>query len=444
MHLSRYLKIFPSKDKPGYFLLFSTLRNSTVLVSGVTLSEALSGSNLGADGETLRKLGMLVDHPSVEREQMLSLIDSVNETNTKYRAVVVLNLDCNLDCDYCYEGEFRHEQYMTQETAKLLIETVIKEQIGSGKSVNITFYGGEAMLSEDMIRTISLPLQEAAKLKGVAYTFDLVTNGTLFNRAAVERLLPLGLSGAKFTLDGPREIHNRQRPFASGAGSFDIIVDNIAGVCDLIPAVLGGNFRQDNYREFPRLLDYLVEYGITPDKLARVIFTPITEKAGCAEHGSDCASSTEPWLVEALPYLRQEVIARGFVAPKVKASACIVEFDHNVVVNYDGSLYKCPAFMGYDGYSVGTLASGICDYKASHGIGNWKKDECLDCPYLPLCFGGCRFLNLLNDRPISSLDCRRDFYDATLESLISMNFTPPAKKDSPANSDAAGCSDYCI
>ena len=70
MHLSRYLKIYPSKEKPGYFLLYSTLRTSTALVSGTTLSAALSGSKMGPEGETLRQLGMLVDHPSVEREQL--------------------------------------------------------------------------------------------------------------------------------------------------------------------------------------------------------------------------------------------------------------------------------------------------------------------------------------------------------------------------------------
>ena len=251
MHLSRYLKIFPSLEKPGHFLLFSTLRTSTVLVSGTTLSAALSGSKMGAEGETLRELGMLVDHPSIEREQMRTLLDRVNEKTRKYRAVVVLNLDCNLDCDYCYEGEFRQQQYMSEETAQLLVQTLVRDQLCAGKNLTLTFYGGEPMLSEDLIRSISLPLQQAAREHGLTYSFDLVTNGTLLNRDAAQRLIPLGLTGAKFTVDGPREIHDRQRPFASGAGSFDTIVDNIANVCDLIAVCIGGNCREENYRQFP-------------------------------------------------------------------------------------------------------------------------------------------------------------------------------------------------
>ena len=93
---------------------------------------------------------------------------------------------------------------------------------------------------------------------------------------------------------------------------------------------------------------------------------------------------------------------------------------------------------------MGTLADGISDYKDSHGIGNWQNEECLDCPYIPLCFGGCRFLNLLNDRPIATLDCRREFFDATLESFILTNLPAPPRKESSASGDSAGCSDYCI
>ncbi|GFO54654.1 radical SAM/SPASM domain-containing protein [Geomonas sp. Red276] len=443
MHLSRYLKIYPSKDKAGYFLLFSTLRSSTALVSGTTLSAVLSGSTLGPEGETLRKLGMLVDHPSVERELVRSVIDRANSNLRNFRGVVVLNLDCNLDCVYCYEGGFRHEQYMSKETAAQLVETLKRNQLEKGMNVTLTFYGGEALLSEDLICAISQPLMEAAQAHGVTYTFDLVTNGTLLNRETALRLIPYGLRGAKFTLDGPREIHDRQRPFSSGAGSFDCIVGNLLEVYDIIQVMLGGNCREDNYREFPRLLDYLVEAGLRPEKLHRVLFTPVTAKAGCTEHGSECASSSEPWLVEALPLLRQETISRGFPVPKLKASACVVEFDHNIVVNYDGTLYKCPAFMGYDGFSVGNIAEGISDYKQSHGIGNWQNDECLDCPYLPICFGGCRFLNLLNDKPISTLDCRRAFYDAALEQMVLMAVPRIQRREAPLPTPTQAV-DYCI
>jgi uncharacterized protein len=68
--------------------------------------------------------------------------------------------------------------------------------------------------------------------------------------------------------------------------------------------------------------------------------------------------------------------------------------------------------------AIGTLAAGIGDYAVSHNLDVWKKDECLDCAYLPLCFGGCRFLKLLRDGTIDDVDCRKAYLDETLESLI--------------------------
>jgi uncharacterized protein len=99
-------------------------------------------------------------------------------------------------------------------------------------------------------------------------------------------------------------------------------------------------------------------------------------------------------------------------------AGCMVEFDNDLVVGYDGSLYKCPAFMGWPDLRIGSLAEGIGDYAASHRLDIWKNDECLDCPYLPLCFGGCRFLRRLRTGAIDGVDCRRDYLDATLETII--------------------------
>jgi uncharacterized protein len=431
MHLSRYLKVFPSKQKSDHFLLYSTLRTSTVLVSGAILRAAQSGGELGPEGETLKRLGMLVPDPDLEREQMRTILQRADQRSRKFKVLAVLNLDCNLACGYCYEEAFRGEQYMSPETAQLLVDTLVRERMSAGMNVTICFYGGEPLLSEDLITSISLALLDAAKRHKVTYSFDLVTNGTLLNRETAQRLVPLGLKGAKFTLDGPRDIHNSQRPYLSGAGSFDVIVDNIAEICDLVRIELGSNFYQENYRSFPRLLDELLERGITPEKLARVMFTPVTPKAGCAENSSGCACTGDSWLADALCYLREETLARGFAASRPTVSACVVELSDNMVLNWDGSLYKCPTFIGWEGLSIGNLSDGISDYSRSHGIGNWRNEQCLDCSYLPLCFGGCRFMNLLQGKEIDDLDCRREFLDATLETHILQDIAHPRKPRSP-------------
>lgn len=419
MVLSIYVKIYPCSDRPGHNLLFSTRRSAAILLNDALLAAARNGSLPETEGETLARLGFLVPDAAAEREEMRAVFEAANRSRRPFQGMVVLNLDCNLDCGYCYEGNFRGKRYMSAETADLLVRKIEAEQIGRGRDVAITFYGGEPLLSIPLIEDMSVKLGEAARQAGVSYRFGLVTNGTLLTRKVAEALLPLGFSGAKITIDGPQEMHDKSRPFVSGKGSYDRITANMREVMDLVPLRLGGNYSKSAYPHFPRLLDDLAQAGITPEKLQRVLFVPITPKAGSGSADLEgCACASEPWVAEASLYLREEILRRGYATPKIMTTACAIEFASDLVINYDGSLYKCPAFMGYEHLRIGSLREGVGEYGGTHNIDVWKKEECLDCAYLPLCFGGCRFLTLLRTGAIGDVDCRKAYLDATLETIV--------------------------
>lgn len=212
---------------------------------------------------------------------------------------------------------------------------------------------------------------------------------------------------------------NSFRPFATGTGTFDIIVENIKETCDLINIDISGAFTRDNYREFPKLLDFLLSEGITPEKIAQVKFDPVVKiPNNRSEFRDGCASPNEPWLSVAALYLREEILKRGFKTPKMAPSVCRIEIDNNLVINHDGNILKCPAFMGFDGLAAGNVKTGIEDYHESHKLDIWKREECLDCEYLPMCYGGCRYLKLLKDGKIDGIDCKKPQFDATLETLV--------------------------
>ncbi len=109
---------------------------------------------------------------------------------------------------------------------------------------------------------------------------------------------------------------------------------------------------------------------------------------------------------------------RGYRTPEMGFFNCAVELRNMLVVNYDGSLYKCPGMLGKQEYRIGTLEEGIADYSRSYNLDVWKCDECLDCVYLPMCFGGCRYMTLLKDGKIERIDCRKEYYESTLEAMI--------------------------
>ncbi|HWR89303.1 MAG TPA: geopeptide radical SAM maturase [Dissulfurispiraceae bacterium] len=434
MILSKFSKIFPCEGKPGYQLLYSTKRASSLLVHESVIQSAQEGRIAGEEQQIMEKFGLLVSSIDEEVREILSIMDSMNRTARLFSAMVVLNLDCNLACTYCYEGAMKGRYFMSDETADALIGFLEREHIEQGRSIHLDFYGGEPLLSQGLIAKISGRLKSSAERRGLSYSFNLITNGTLLTRKAVESMLPLGLKGAKINLDGPRDVHDELRPFKSGAGSYDLIVRNMKETCDLIEIQIGGNYNRETYERLSDLLDQLIAEGIKPADISMVKFTPIlkvSSEFATPESRGGCITIDEPWLIEASIFLREEILKRGFTTQKVQPSICMVEMENDLVVNHDGALYKCPAFLGLKDFEAGNLQTGIKGYGESHNLGYWKKEECLTCSYLPLCFGGCRYMKFLRDGRVDNVDCRKDYLDATLQAFIEQEIRYGLKSGTP-------------
>ena len=424
MKLSKYAKIYPSAEDRESMVLFSTKRTSAVLVPSGLIDDLEKGRLSEEEKTALFGLGMLARNAEEEKQEMLDYVRELNDLNKSFKFTLVLNLDCNLGCKYCFEGTRKGKHYLSDETAERFIEFVKGRDYSNKEEIKITFYGGEPLLSTERIVSISQKILSFAKSKGLKYSFSLVTNGTMLTPKVVKRLVPLGLKSAKVTLDGPKYIHDKFRPFKSGTGSFDVIVRNIKDVCDSISVQIGGNYTQEHYREFPHLLDYLADVGLTPDKIPFIKFDPVVNESSefaPPDFNDGCNSINEPWLSEAALYLREEILKRGFRTAKITPSPCVIELHDSVVVNHDGTLYKCPGLIGRKGCCVGDVKSGLTDYRASHALDVWKNEECLECGYLPLCFGGCKYMTLVATGDMKGVSCRKEYFDRTLSTLVSQD-----------------------
>lgn len=421
MNLSKYCTLHRYPEDRGLITLFSTRTTSAVTVTPDVIEDIKKGSLSKDERKTLLSEGLLVKDSCEEEQEVLRFIDDLNAGSDTFDAIVVLNLDCNLACKYCFEGTRKGKHYLSAETADDFINYVKSENLEGKDEVSIIFYGGEPLLSTDMIARISDKMASTAEERGINYGFSLITNGTLLTPRNVEKLKPLGLKGASVTLDGPRNVHDAFRPFKTGKGSFDAIVENIRSVCELIDVQIGGNYTQDHYREFTRLLDYFLEAGLTPDKISQIRFDPVVNDSSefaPPDFHDGCMSINEPWLAEAGIFLREEILKRGFRTQEIAPAVCMMELRDHMVVNFDGSLYKCPGLIGRKDFCVGTLKTGILDYSTTHCLGNWKNKECLACAYLPLCFGGCKYMKLVRDGNMKGIDCKKKYLDSILDKLV--------------------------
>jgi uncharacterized protein len=422
MILSRYCKTYPDDKDPDSLLLFLTKNSAIVQAPKALLKEIEEDDRSKEDEDTLKELGFLINNPDAERTEMLGFVDEINALNTTLSIRLVMNLDCNLACRYCFEGTRKGKFYMSGETADRAIEFVktrIRERGDGLEELYITFYGGEPLLSKELIFYISVRLSALAKDRGLKYRSSLMTNGTLLTGNLARELKPLGLKDAYITIDGPKDLHDSSRPYRGGGGSFETIVRNLRDVCNVIEVFAGGNFTKSSFRRFPELLDYMIEDGLTPEKLRSLQFYPVVEENAefaLPDLHEGLATFNEPWFFDAGLFLREEVLKRGYKVARVSAGGCMLEYGTDIIVNYDGGICRCPGLIGMEEFKSGDIFSGIKESGLSRN--NWKNGECIDCAYLPLCFGGCRYMKLVRDGSMDGVDCTKAYFDATLETLV--------------------------
>lgn len=422
MEITRFSKTYSINCGKRQVLFFSTKSACKLLLDRSILTAIDENTLSEKESALLSDLGFLVPDRSAELLDIQGNIDKQNDLNTALSITVVMNLDCNFSCTYCYEGSRKGHKYMTEKTAEHLLQFIATRFTDKKDTLVVDFFGGEPLLSLPLIERLSLSLQSFAQSRKATYFSTIVTNGSLLKRPVAEKLFALGLRSAKITLDGPAYIHNKYRPFKTGAGSFDIILKNIEDCCDLIKINIGGNFNKDTYPEFVSLLDILEARGLTPNRIPMLKFDPTLDAGepdpAFPEYRSGCISINEPWILEAEQLLREEILKRGYKTHKVGPLLCAIEHRDQFVVNWNGDICKCPGFLGHKQYVIGNVQTEVEDYSSTYNLDVWKREPCLSCEYLPMCFGGCRFWTFIRNGRIDTIDCKKPYLDAQLETLI--------------------------
>jgi uncharacterized protein len=141
--------------------------------------------------------------------------------------VLMLTERCNLACRYCYEAALGESPCATVPTPsrRMPVATALRAidfllaHAGSRSTVTVVFFGGEPLLELATIRAAVAHARARAGALGKEVVFSLTTNGTLVTDEAVAFLREAGVSVC-VSIDGPAPIHDRNRRFASGRGSY--------------------------------------------------------------------------------------------------------------------------------------------------------------------------------------------------------------------------------
>ncbi|MHA2278578.1 MAG: SPASM domain-containing protein [Candidatus Kariarchaeaceae archaeon] len=316
--------------------------------------------------------------------------------NTETLEIMVLpTYWCNLSCSYCYQRKFDRSLTMSEEICNQMlgwIENKLEEF--RSRELKIKLLGGEALGKIALLERICSRLNEIALRKGVELNFDLTTNGTLLNSNYVRKIKTWGVDTVNITIDGEEKTHNLSRPFSNGKGSFQRIVKNIIEQCDKLNINLRCNYSQRNIDNIPRLLDYLSEKNLNT-QLKNISFQPVIHRSDFtqSENNQHCNRAIlTSQQIEQILWLTKKALDRGFQAnTALTGGRCPAFFKSSFSIDPSGDIYKCPAFLGAKQNSIGNVYHQYLNYQNETFLMDDSWNDCLDCTFVPICCGGCRY-----------------------------------------------------
>ncbi len=137
--------------------------------------------------------------------------------------ILVVTLRCNNRCVYCHssaQSMDKKELDMSIETAKKALELVFQTP---SPFVAIEFQGGEPLANWPVVKFVIEEARKISKQKKKELDIRLITNLTLMNEEKYSYLIKNKV-GLCTSLDGPREIHNKNRPLGKNGDSHKAVI----------------------------------------------------------------------------------------------------------------------------------------------------------------------------------------------------------------------------
>lgn len=442
MKLSRFNLWVEDYPCAGQNLLFNTRTQALIRVDDELKKDLrkLSGLphlayslKLKEKFKLLKENGIIVADEKEDADKLKDFFRQLKHDshNLTFEATILTTYSCNFRCVYCFEEEVRENVFLEQTTSDLIVKWLINRAEKKGfKRISLVYYGGEPLLNVKPIYDISWQMKEWAENNGVGFEFAIITNGSLINPPLIDKLISVGLNYLRLTLDGYRDAHNKKRPFSGGKPSFDVIVNNIKEVIDKVNVGLAGNFDYENLESLPMLLDYLEEEGLLY-KLKRVAFAPLAPRLGPRDNPgaielSNCLSFFDKGgLFEEAINMKQELMRRGVkVKTGLAINACPLTMeDGGVTIDPKGLIYKCNSLLGYQEFFVGHVREEEFNHNYENFLNVDAWNKCAeDCPFVPVCQGGCRFYAYLENKNFSDLCCKREFFERTAPRIIKLDY----------------------
>lgn len=394
------------------------------------------------DIELLKLAKVLVRKNIDEFELFKDWLENIKRDTSNIKATLALTSRCNFNCSYCFENGYlkKFPSDMTRKTARAIISwlrTFVLEN--RSQKIRTYFYGGEPTLKIDLIDYLTKEFESVFNPLEVETEFYMFTNGAILTKRLLNIIETHNFRELQITLDGPTHIHDRRRTFKNGKETFDIIFQNIKKILKETntKVLLLVNFDRENQRDILRLLDLFVKEGLVEN--VQFAYNPVFQtqhnKIHCGQFSLSEAETYNTWKD-----LYIATLEKGLNCAPLRifeTGPCSYRRMSHFNFDPEGNIYKCIGFLGVKEFKVGNVNEefSITAKKIEKQVFSepWHNEKCINCIFLPLCLGGCRFHSYVEYGNVGDLFCHRSLIENVEIQLIKylfQNRKEPVRKPS--------------
>lgn len=165
-----------------------------------------------------------LEYSSINKYALREIKGHVNVATSLH--IFVVTTVCNMSCIYCQanNGVECSHLIMNKEMAEKAVDIALQSP---EQSLCFEFQGGEPLVNFDIIKHIVQYAEIHKETHEIAYT--VVTNLTLLNDEMLDFFVQYNF-GISTSVDGSELVHNNNRPYADGSGTFKKVINSVERV----------------------------------------------------------------------------------------------------------------------------------------------------------------------------------------------------------------------
>lgn len=366
--------------------------------------------------DELKNGGMVIPDDTDEFNRMLVINKMLSYNTNSLTLTIAPTSACNFKCPYCYEKGIDHKTMTTDIQDQLV--NFLKTNYSNLEHLSICWYGGEPLLCLDIIEELTQKIKTTFGKK-LEYSASIVSNGYHLTRENVQKLRSLDVNFVQVTIDGSQKDHDQRRILHDNSPTFNHILTNVQNTCDLINVSIRMNMDKDNIDDAYEILDYFEKFNLK-NKVGFYLAKVDNINGSC----NDCSCLNLNDFSKKEIQFYKKAIEKGFKCNRIPLGAfqgCGATGNNSFVISPEGDFYKCWDEIGRKSANVGNIYDGI---QMNSNLIKWLSynpihdEECKNCKFLPVCFGGCA--NVALEKGKKNCSTIKYNVDETLELLTLM------------------------